>query len=455
MARGKKYPSVLLVNPWITDFAAYDLWAKPLGLLMLGALLRDGGYGVEYIDCLDRFDSNLQGVRERKLSPTFQRFGIGKYAKTPIPTPGPISDIPRRYYRYGIHPDSLREKLLSSGEPDMVWVTSSMTYWYPGVQKTIEVIKDVYPGVEIWLGGLYARLCTEHAARHSGADRVFAGTFKQVLEMMDVKPSNREAWASLSHAPAPAWDLVKNLHYLPVLTSLGCPFGCPYCATSFLQPKMQERSVDDIYKEILYWNLEKGVEDFAFYDDALLLGARKRLIPLLEKVLQSGLHIRFHTPNAVHVRSLTPELCELLYRTGFTRLRLGLETTRKEHQSKWGAKVFMDDFYTALKNLKSAGFGARQIGVYLLCGLPEQSPREVAKSIQEVSEAGAMPYLCEYSPIPHTRTFENLPSDLKRQLEDEPLLHNNSYFACRREDFTYEDLVELKKLSRLMRQKTR
>ena len=31
-------PHILLVNPWIHDFAAYDFWAKPLGLLVLAAL---------------------------------------------------------------------------------------------------------------------------------------------------------------------------------------------------------------------------------------------------------------------------------------------------------------------------------------------------------------------------------------------------------------------------------
>ncbi len=48
-------PRILLVNPWIHDFAAYDFWATPLGLLTLGAMLRDHGARVSYVDCLDRF----------------------------------------------------------------------------------------------------------------------------------------------------------------------------------------------------------------------------------------------------------------------------------------------------------------------------------------------------------------------------------------------------------------
>jgi hypothetical protein len=35
---------ILLINPWIHDFAAYDFWLKPLGLLYLGGLLRQNGH---------------------------------------------------------------------------------------------------------------------------------------------------------------------------------------------------------------------------------------------------------------------------------------------------------------------------------------------------------------------------------------------------------------------------
>jgi hypothetical protein len=32
-------PHILLINPWITDFAAYNFWIKPLGLLHIASLL--------------------------------------------------------------------------------------------------------------------------------------------------------------------------------------------------------------------------------------------------------------------------------------------------------------------------------------------------------------------------------------------------------------------------------
>ena len=50
---GETGHDILLINPWVYDFAAYDLWAKPLGLLYLAALLERNGWTIHYIDCLD------------------------------------------------------------------------------------------------------------------------------------------------------------------------------------------------------------------------------------------------------------------------------------------------------------------------------------------------------------------------------------------------------------------
>jgi len=47
--------NVLLINPWIFDFTAYDFWLRPLGLLAVAAVLRDGAdVDLRLIDCLDR-----------------------------------------------------------------------------------------------------------------------------------------------------------------------------------------------------------------------------------------------------------------------------------------------------------------------------------------------------------------------------------------------------------------
>ena len=52
--------SLVLLNPWIYDFAAYDLWSKPLGLFHMGAFLRECGFDIHLIDCLDVHHPSLK-----------------------------------------------------------------------------------------------------------------------------------------------------------------------------------------------------------------------------------------------------------------------------------------------------------------------------------------------------------------------------------------------------------
>jgi len=186
------------------------------------------------------------------------------------------------------------------------------------------------------------------------------------------------------------------------------------------------------------------VVDFAFYDDALLIQAESSLEPALRRIGEELPGLRFHTPNAVHIRALTPECCRLLYACGFTTMRLGLETTQPNKQRDWGGKVKTEMFVSAVEHLFDAGFSSDQIGVYILCGLSGQSPEEVAEAIQVVKETGALPYIAEYSPIPGTKMWQSAVALSQFDLAGEPLYHNNTFFACRRPDFSYEDLLQLK-----------
>ncbi len=40
--------------------------------------------------------------------------------------------------------------------PDLILITSSMTYWYTGLSETIQFLRQNLPGVPIYLGGTYA-----------------------------------------------------------------------------------------------------------------------------------------------------------------------------------------------------------------------------------------------------------------------------------------------------------
>ncbi len=443
-----KPPFILLINPWITDFAAYDLWSKPMGLLALASLLREGGCGVALIDCLDRRDPFTNSHPE-VLPGRDKKFGTGKYPRMRLPKPAPYADFQRYFYRHGIHPESFRRKLLEMEAPDLIWVTSIMTYWYPGVLEAIRITREIFPGVQTWLGGIYAGLCAGHAEKHSGADLVVTESVsnlpKMISDMTGFQVRNGNVWGDFEAWPFPALDLLTaGPGYAPVLTGTGCPFRCPFCASAQLQPERARREAERIYDEIARDHYDFGVTDFAFYDDALLLDAEQTFRPALEKIVRQGPSVRFHAPNALHIRALSRDWCALLHAAGFKTIRLGLETTVDEKSSQWGGKVNTGMYLRAVEDLFEAGFSGDDIGVYLLCGLPGQSPEEVAEAIRIVRQSGVQPHLAEYSPIPGTPMWAQAAAISPFDISTEPLYHNNTFFACRRPDFTFEDMVALK-----------
>jgi radical SAM superfamily enzyme YgiQ (UPF0313 family) len=441
----KKIPHILFINPWIHDFAAYDFWAKPLGLLQLAAICRMHGFFVSYIDCQDRFHPKAPP------SDPSARYGRGAYIKTRIDAPAGLKGVKRRYSRYGILPEWFVRDLTAVEKPDLILISCLLTYWYPGLFETIRETKKIFPDVPIGVGGVYATLCHEHASAASGADMVSSGPGEnRILDIVERFTGAHRAARfdpeDLDSYPYPAFDLQHRIGYICLLTSRGCPFSCPYCASSILQPKRMRRSPESVVKEILYWHGRFGVKDFVFYDDALLIDAKNHADRIFEGVIRAGLDIRFHTPNAVHIREITRETARLMFDAGVKTLRLGLESSEFENREIDG-KVGKEEFIQAVSYLKEAGFTKDQVGAYLLAGLPGQQVEMVETSIQTVKKCGITPILAYYTPIPKTRLWDAAVSASRYDLSADPVYTNNAIQPCQFGDFDWNALTRLKKLT--------
>ena len=442
----KQNGPILLINPWIYDFAAFDLWAKPLGLLYIAALLRNRGYEIEYIDCLDIHHSTMVGERG---VPKRKQYHQGHFFKENVDNPPALANIPRKYSRYGISEETFRERLESLREPKVVLVTSIMTYWYPGPFHVIRLVKERFPKSFVVMGGIYTTLCPDHARRYSKADYVLPGEglakiLTIVEELMGVPSRGIPQGLHLDDLPYPAFDLYPILDYGCILTSLGCPYRCDYCAAWKITRGFSYRDPKRVVDEIELWTGTFEIHDIAFYDDALLVDSEKHFLPMARELLRRGIRCRFHTPNGIHGRELSDEIANLMYEVGFKTVRLGLETSDTIRQRQIGDKITDREMERAITYLRGAGFSREDIGVYILAGLPGQRVSEVEESIRFVRACGATPKLAEYSPIPQTPLWEVASRVSEFDLSGEPLFHNNSVLPCRWEGFTWEDLKELK-----------
>jgi len=442
-------PHLLLINPWIYDFAAYDLWMKPLGILNIASAFREQGYKISFIDCLDRYNPMLLKFQNLE-NPNNKKYGCGHFLRTEVKKPDILNDIQKKYCCYGITEEIFTEELKNISPPDAILVTSMMTYWYPGVFRAIELLKNKFPKIPVILGGIYATLCHSHALNNSGADFVFNGNdINGALALINKLTGIENKFRySISELPSPAFDLYQNIDYACISTSFGCPYQCTYCASKLLYPDFIQRKPETVVSEIEYFYKKLGVKNFAFYDDALLVNSDKHIEKILDGIISLNINSYFHTPNGIHPRLITESLAKKLFNAGFKTLRLSLETADKKLQIETGNKVTNEEFEEALIFLKTAGFGQNELGAYIFMGYPGQDKEEVNDSINYVTQKGIRPFLVEYSPIPGTFEWDRMIGKGIIKGNIDPLLHNNSVFLRKFLGWEESDLQKIKAMVR-------
>ncbi len=395
---------VLLVNPWIYDFSAYDFGIKPVGLLRIGEFLRRKGAKVNLVDC-------MEGCSRHK-----DEYGFSKIRKEKIEKPEILKNIERPYFRYGISIQGFLEKISAFSEIDEIYVTSGMTYWYPGAHLAIRLLKERFNKTPIMLGGIYATICHKHACSTSNANIVWKGSYL-----------DKEYFCQSGFYPA--YDLLGDLDILPIQLTIGCPFRCTYCASRMFNVRFEMKDPVNLFEEVMHYSRAFGTKSFVFYDDALAYKNSEGIKRFLRLIIASGMQFTFHTPNGLHARFIDEELAELFKKTNFRDLCISLETSDEGVQQFTGGKVNNNDLKLALRNLKEAGFTKKDLGVYILMGASYIDMERTMDDIIFINSLGAKAILASYSPIPGTLDYKILVKNKIIKDNIDPLWHNKTIFS--------------------------
>lgn len=403
---------VLLVNPYIYDFTAYDLWLKPLGLLYIASVLKKYTDSELYwLDTLDRFQENAFISGNPALKRSFGN-GIGKFHREILDKPGIYKNVPRNYSRYGITFETFQEKLDQIPPVDMILITSLMTYWIDGLKITLHTLREKFPAAKIVIGGILPCLIPpEQLKKYIEADYFIKGYGETVI-LEIIKENNGKVFqypdfSDIDNIPYPANEFLGNQNALPLLTSRGCPFHCTYCASAILNNNFMERKPEKILDEIYYMHDKFDTKHFVIFDDALLINKHKRFFKVFQEV-RKNLNVNFHTPNGLHGCEIDRETAEILFESGFKTIRLSFESTSKEILSKSSEKITVRQMVKAVENLELAGYERKKIGAYLLFGLYGQLVNDIETALHFVKELGVTPKLSYFSPVPGTFDFLNL-----------------------------------------------
>lgn len=366
-------------RPVIAPIERFSTFAsQPSGLLKISSYLKKAGHKTHLIDCTSESKSGKNSVYSKKL---IGRRKCGNYSNEKVEEP---------VYLFGLGYDEFREELKNIKKPDLVMVTSSMTYHWIPVHKIIKICKEQFPEVPLVLGGIYATLCSEHAAK-SGADQIFC---RNITEADD--------------CPADFSVLDYSPEYATIKTTRGCPNRCSYCAVHILEGNgFYFRNPESTFQEIVAKHEKYKIKHFIFWESNLLINANEHFEVILDKIIKRGLDIELVAPEGLQINLVTQKLADKMKMAGFIEIHLPLESTEKSMEKRFHRQLGAENLRSAINKFENAGFDRNQILIFILIGLHGQTLDSIISSLVTVWEEECVPRIMPFTPIPKTEEFEN------------------------------------------------
>lgn len=145
--------------------------------------------------------------------------------------------------------------------------------------------------------------------------------------------------------------------YIGVQTKRGCPHNCCYCVYTVIEGKqVRINPADEVVEEIkqLY---NRGIRNF-WFTDAQFIPARRFIndaIELLQKILDAGMD-DIHWAAYIRADNLSPELCDLMVKTGMNYFEIGITSGSQELVRKMRMGYNLRVVLENCRDLKTAGF---------------------------------------------------------------------------------------------------
>ncbi|MDD0852505.1 radical SAM protein [Halobacteriovorax sp. GB3] len=112
-----------------------------------------------------------------------------------------------------------------------------------------------------------------------------------------------EGYWSCGFAHAP---IKKNVKFLPLLTSRGCPFRCTFCISPTLNPVWRSRSGKDVADEMEYFYKKMGITDFHVSDlDPTV--KEKRTLELCDEIIKKNIPVVWKLAQGTKIETIRKE----------------------------------------------------------------------------------------------------------------------------------------------------
>lgn len=189
-----------------------------------------------------------------------------------------------------------------------------------------------------------------------------------------------------------------------VIFSRGCPYQCAFCAMPSIRryaSGMRFRTAKHVKEEIEYLKHDYNLEGISLLDEIAFPLREGEAKPYLEAITRTNIVWR----GQCRVDSLTPEIAQLLAKSGCLTMCLGVESAWQPSLDLINKRISLERAKESIKLLKANGIECR---VYMIMGLPGEPEDIVQKTwnfIQETSPT--MVYLSLLTVRPGTELYTN------------------------------------------------
>jgi hypothetical protein len=250
-------------------------------------------------------------------------------------------------------------------KPDEIWITSLFTYWSSYVHDSIDHYQKLYPGVPIYLGGIYATLMAEDI-NISGVT-VQKGVYTPAEEYS-------------KHNFVDETLLNDSLDFQIMHTMRGCFRKCKFCGTWRLEPK-------EIFTDGIVDLINKN--HVIFYDNNIL--RRPDIEDFLERLANvrvGNKPVKYESQSGFDGRILNQNIANLLRKARFINVRIAWDGKYSDHL----------DIDNQIDYLLKAGYKSKDITVFMLYNW-DITPEEIEKKRIHCWERRVQISDCRFRPL--------------------------------------------------------
>lgn len=287
--------------------------------------------------------------------------------------------------------------LIKKYKPDILGFTIT-TYLFHPMLEWIRKIKEA-TGTPILVGGFHMSLYPHETMAHTEIDFAIIGNLEETLrdflnafndynlykniEGLCYKRNGRifvNKFARIRHVnlntlPFPARDLLKNdlygnfiskaKNFTPMLTGIGCPFQCKYCASTL--SKCLTRAPKNVVDEIEECVEKYGVKEIDFYDQSFTID-KKRAAEICRMIIQRGIKIIWTIRTRTDL--IDAELLKIMKEAGLRRIMYGIESGSQEILDRLNKKEVLEDMVRIVE--LTHDYGISVFGFFML-GCPGEN----------------------------------------------------------------------------------